>query len=142
MRAANRRPPRGRESGFVLVEILISMLLVSIAVLALGVMLVRISRTAGASATSVYQAAALAAEASRINALPFDSLATLAPGCVTVTAAPQPYQRCTTVNNVSSKVKSVIIVVTPSGNALLHPDTIIVVRTRSSGQGNPRPGFP
>jgi Tfp pilus assembly protein PilV len=125
-----------------LVEVVIAMLLVSIAVLALGVMMVRISRTASGSANAVYTAAAASAEASRIAALPYDSLASLAPGCVTVSTAPQPYQRCTVVNNVSSRVQSVRIVVTPSGNTLLRPDTVTIVRTRTGGTGASSGTFP
>jgi hypothetical protein len=40
------------------------------------------------------------------------------------------------VNNISAKVKQVIIVVTPSGSTLMHPDTTIITRT-ISGNGNP-----
>jgi hypothetical protein len=40
------------------------------------------------------------------------------------------------VNNVSSKVKTVMIIVTPSGNNLMHPDTTLLTRT-ISGNGNP-----
>lgn len=139
------RPPRlpqRRDAGFMLVEVVVAMLLLTVAVLALGVMMVRISRTSSASAAAIYTAGAGAAEASRIASLPFDSLAALGTGCVTVNTPPQPYQRCTVVNNVSSKVKSVRIVVTPSGNTLLHPDTFTVVRTKSGGKGGPATSFP
>ena len=72
----------------------------------------------------------LAGTAGRLDAVPFDSLAA-GTSCNTVTANPFPHTQCTTVNNVSSKVKTVIIVVTPSGNVLMHPDTTIITRTKS-----------
>ena len=140
----NLRKPLHRqdEAGFLLVEIIIAMLMTSIAVLALGVMMVRASRMASGSATAVYQAAALNAEVSRLSALPYDSLSTLGTGCVTVSTPPQPYQRCTTINNVSSKVQQLIIVVTPSGNTLLKPDTVKLVRTKTGGKGTIGGTFP
>ena len=44
--------------------------------------------------------------------------------------------RCTTINSVSTKVKQVIVVVTPSRNPLLHPITTPFTRA-ISGNGNP-----
>ena len=70
-----------------------------------------------------------------VLAVPFDSVAS-GTTCTTVSTPPFPHTRCTTVNNISSKVKQVIIVVTPSGNLLLHPDTTVVVRTKN-GNGAP-----
>ena len=129
------------ETGFALVEVMVAMVVTAVAVLGLGVVMVRTSRTALASAGSVYRSAAATAEVSRLSALPFDSLATLAAGCVTVNEPPQPYQRCTTINNISSRVQELIIVVTPSGNTLLKPDTVKLRRSRSNGNGSGG-GFP
>jgi hypothetical protein len=142
MKPGNVPGVRHHEAGFMLVEIVVAMLVTSVAVLALGVMMVRVSRTATGSATAVYQAAALGGEVSRLSALPYDSLSTLAAGCVTISAPPQPYQRCTTINNVSSKVQQLIIVVTPSGNTLLKPDTVKLVRTKTGGSGVGTGSFP
>jgi prepilin-type N-terminal cleavage/methylation domain-containing protein len=129
------------QAGFALVEVMIAMVVTAVAVLGLGVVMVRMARTATASSGSVYRSAATGAEVSRLSALPFDSLATLAPGCVTVNEPPQPYQRCTVINNISSRVHELIIVVTPSGNVLLKPDTVRLRRTRSNGNGSGG-GFP
>jgi hypothetical protein len=59
-----------------------------------------------------------------------------------VSTPPQPYQRCTTINNISSKVQQLIVVVTPSGNTLLHPDTVRLTRTKTGGQGTSSGTFP
>ena len=65
------------------------------------------------------------------------SIASLAPGttCITV-SDPLPGTRCTTINNVTSRVKEVTVVVTPSGNPLLKPITTTFTRT-TSGNGTP-----
>jgi type II secretory pathway pseudopilin PulG len=133
---------RQEEAGYLLVEIIVSMLVTSIVVLALSPMMVRISRTASTSSTAVYEAAAISGEVSRLSALPYDSLATVGVGCVTVSTPPQPYQRCTTINNISAKVQQLIIVVTPSGNTLLKPDTVNLVRTKTGGTGVSGGTFP
>jgi prepilin-type N-terminal cleavage/methylation domain-containing protein len=121
--------------GFTLVEVLVSITLLSVASLALGTLLFRAARQANATSAGSYQTATLSGEAGRFDALPFDLL-TAGTTCVTVTTPPFPHTRCTTVNNVSAKVKQVIIVVTPAGNALMHPDTTIFNRTKT-GNGTP-----
>lgn len=124
------RPPAGNRGGFTLVEVMVSMTMLSVASLSLGTLLFKAARMANATSAASYQTATLAGTAGRFDALPFDSLAA-GTSCTTVTAQPFPHTQCTTVNNVSSKVKTVIIVVTPSGSLLMHPDTTIITRTKS-----------
>ena len=121
--------------GFTLVEILVSMTLMSIASLAMGTLLFKASRAAGATSSAAHQTAAMSSTAARLDVLPF---ASLVPGttCVTVTAVEFPRTECTTINNVSSKVKLVTIVITPTGNSLMRPVTTSFRRT-ISGNGNP-----
>ena len=121
--------------GFTLVEILVSMTLLSIASLAMGTLLFKASRAAGATSSAAYQTAAMAGTAARLDVLPFDALVA-GTTCVTVTAAHFPHTECTTINNVSAKVKLITIVITPSGNNLMHPVTTQFRRT-ISGNGNP-----
>jgi prepilin-type N-terminal cleavage/methylation domain-containing protein len=125
-----RRSPAINRGGFTLVEVMVSMTMLSVASLSLGTLLFRAARMANATSAGSYQTATLAGTAGRLDAVPFDSLAA-GTSCNTVTANPFPHTQCTTVNNVSSKVKTVIIVVTPSGNVLMHPDTTIITRTKS-----------
>jgi prepilin-type N-terminal cleavage/methylation domain-containing protein len=123
-----------KTGGFTLVEVLVSMTLLSVGSLALGSMLVRAARQAGATSAASFQSAMVSEEVSRWDAIPF---ALLTPGttCVSITT---PFQgsKCTTINTVSSKVKQVTVVVTPSGNPLLHPITTSFTRS-ISGNGNP-----
>ena len=110
------------------------MTLLSVGSLALARMLVTATRLAGAAAANSYQTAMVSAEVSRYDATPFELL-TAGTTCTSIT---NPFQgtRCTTINNVSSKVKQVTVVVTPSGNPLLHPITTSFTRS-ISGNGNP-----
>jgi prepilin-type N-terminal cleavage/methylation domain-containing protein len=126
--------PTQKTGGFTLIEVMVSMTLLSVASLALGSMLFRATRQAGAASTAAYQTAMVSGEVSRLDAVPFDLLAS-GTTCVTITE-PFPGTRCTTINDVSSKVKQVTVVVTPSGNPLLHPITSSFTRT-VSGNGNP-----
>jgi prepilin-type N-terminal cleavage/methylation domain-containing protein len=126
--------PAPTNAGFTLIEVMVSMTLLSVASVALGSMLFRATRQAGAASTGSYQTAMVSGEVSRLGATPYDLLV---PGtaCVTVTT-PFPGTRCTTINNISAKVKEVTVVVTPSGNPLLQPVTTTFTRT-ISGNGNP-----
>jgi prepilin-type N-terminal cleavage/methylation domain-containing protein len=124
------RTPAGNREGFTLVEVMVSMTLLSVASLSLGTLLFRAARLATATSAASYQTATLAGTAGRIDALPFDSLSA-GTTCSTVTAQPFPHTQCTTINNVSAKVKTIMIIVTPAGNTLQHPDTTLITRTKS-----------
>ena len=121
----------GNRGGFTLIEVMVSMTLLSVASLSLGTLLFRAARLANATSAASYQTATLAGTAGRLDALPFDSLAA-GTTCTTVTAQPFPHTQCTTVNNVSAKVKTIMIIVTPAGNTLMHPDTTLITRSRST----------
>jgi len=123
-----------KTAGFTLVEVLVSMTLLSVGSVALASMLVRATRLAGAAAANSYQTAMVSAEVSRYDATPFELLI-VGTTCTSITS---PFQgtRCTTVNTVSAKVKQVTVVVSPSGNPLLHPITTSFTRSLS-GNGNP-----
>ena len=124
-------------AGFSLVEVLVSMTILSVASVAMGTLLVRATRAAGATSSAAHQTAAMSAAFARLDVLPFEALAA-GTSCVTVTAVEFPYTQCTTINNVSSKIKLVTVVTTPSGNLLMHPDTTSFRRTRSGfDSGNP-----
>jgi prepilin-type N-terminal cleavage/methylation domain-containing protein len=123
--------------GFSLVEVLVSMTILSVASLAMGTLLVRATRVAGATSSAAHQSAAMSGAVARLDVLPFDALVA-GTTCVTVTAAQFPHTECASINNVSSKVKLVTVVVTPSGNVLMQPDTTTFRRTKSGfANGDP-----
>ena len=134
MTTRNRRTRNTR--GFTLVEVLVSMTLLSVASLALGSMLFRAARQANAASQSAYQTASLAGKVSQLQALPFDQLPAVGTTCITLTT-PIAGTQCTTVVNISAKVKQVTVVMTPSGNPLLHPITTTFTRTISGNATNP-----
>ena len=121
--------------GFTLIEVLVSMTILSVASLAMGSMLVRSTRAAGATSSAAHQTAAMSGTVARLDVLPFDALVA-GTTCVTITAVEFPHTQCTTINNVSSKVKLITVVITPSGNQLMQPVTTQFRRT-ISGNGNP-----
>jgi prepilin-type N-terminal cleavage/methylation domain-containing protein len=123
--------------GFTLIEVLVSITILSVASLAMGSMLVRATRAAGATSSAAHQTAAMSGAVARLDVLPFDALIA-GTTCSTVTAVEFPYTNCATINDISSKVKLVTVVITPSGNLLMRPDTTAFRRTKSGfASGNP-----
>jgi prepilin-type N-terminal cleavage/methylation domain-containing protein len=102
-----------RVSGFTLIEIMVSIVILSVGSLALGTLLVRGARAATAAAAVTYQTAALSGEVGRMSALPFSQLPA-GTTCVNVTAGPFLHTRCAVVVDVSAKVKRVTVTVTPT----------------------------
>lgn len=121
--------------GFSLIEVMVAMTLLSIVLLSLAPLSMRAVQGTIEANAAVHQTAAVSAAVNQLSTEPFDSLI---PGvtCDTVTTPPFPHTQCTIVNNVSAKQKRLIVVVTPSGNTLLHPDTTVIERTQR-GKGNP-----
>jgi prepilin-type N-terminal cleavage/methylation domain-containing protein len=122
--------------GFTLIEVLVSITILSLSTLALATLLARSSRQATATSASLYQTAALSEEVGRLGAMPF---ALLAAGttCVTVTAHPLPHTRCTTITDVSAKRKIVTVKITPSDNPLLSADSTMFERSISGDAAPP-----
>jgi prepilin-type N-terminal cleavage/methylation domain-containing protein len=131
---ANRGLPV-RRAGFTLIEVMVSVTIVAIGLLVMGRLLVRSARQAEAASAGSYQTATLAAQLGMYDALPFDQLAA-GTVCDTATAHPFPRISCVTVTNVSAKIRKVSVVVTPTDNPLLSPDSVVVERS-ISGNGNP-----
>jgi prepilin-type N-terminal cleavage/methylation domain-containing protein len=128
-----RHPQRVR--GFTLIEVLVSLTIVSVGVLALGNLLVRSIRTAEAASKVSLQTAVMATEAARLDAVPFGLLAA-GTTCQTVTALPFPHTLCTTITNISAKLRHVKIVVTPNGQPPMPADSVMFERS-ISGNGTP-----
>jgi prepilin-type N-terminal cleavage/methylation domain-containing protein len=114
---------RSAVQGFTLIEVLISITILSLSTLGMATLLARSSREARLVSMSVYQTAAMTEEVGRLGALPFSSLVA-GTTCVTFTAAPFPYTRCSTITTVSAKVMSVKVKVTPTSTALAADSTM------------------
>lgn len=116
--------------GFTMVEVLVSITVLAVGSLVLGGLLVQASRSAEAASSVSYQTAAMAAEAARLDALPFASLAA-GTACDTTTGAPLARIRCSTVTDISTKRKVVKIRVTATDNPLVQPDSVMFERSIS-----------
>jgi prepilin-type N-terminal cleavage/methylation domain-containing protein len=116
--------------GFTLVEVLVSMTVLSLGLALLGALLIRSARQATAASSVVYENAALTKEIGRLGAMPFAALAA-GTTCTTVTAHPMPHQICTTITATNTKRKTIKVKVTPSGNPLLKADSTMFERSIS-----------
>jgi prepilin-type N-terminal cleavage/methylation domain-containing protein len=114
---------RGSVRGFTLIEVLISITILSLSTLAMASLLARSSREARLVSMSVYRTAALSEEVDRLSAVPFNSLAA-GTTCVTIAAAPFPHSRCSTITTVSAKVMSVKVKITPTATNLSADSTM------------------
>jgi prepilin-type N-terminal cleavage/methylation domain-containing protein len=128
-------PSSSKTGGFTLVEVMVSMTLLSVASLSLGTLLFRAARLANATSVSSYQTAMISTESSKLSTLPFDQLPAAGTTCVNITT-PFTGTQCTTILNVSAKVKEVTVVITPTGSSLVQPVTSSFTRS-ISGNGNP-----
>ena len=122
-------------AGFTLVEILVSITILAVGILALGTLMGRGARSAGAASAVSFQTSIMAAEAARYDAIPFTSLAA-GTTCDTITVAPLPRIRCGTITNINAKLRRVSIVVRPTGNPLLSADSVVFERS-ISGDADP-----
>lgn len=129
-----------REQGFTLIEVMVSMTILAIGILVLGGLLLRSSRSAEAASGVSYQTAIMATEIARYDAVPFSQLAA-GTTCTTVTGPPLPHQLCTTITNVSAKVRQVKVKVTPTA-ANIAADSVLFERSISGYAVNPLNNVP
>jgi prepilin-type N-terminal cleavage/methylation domain-containing protein len=126
---------RRQPAGFTLIEIMVTLTILSIGILILSGMLLRSSRSAESASAVAYQTAELAAELARLDAVPFDQLAA-GTTCDTVTASQLPRIRCSTIAPISTKVKRVTVTVTATGSHAPPAQTVVLERS-ISGNGTP-----
>ena len=129
------KPRDTRAGGFTLIEVMVSLTILSIGILVLGGMLLRSSRTAEAASGVSYQTSIMAAEIARYDALPFSQLAA-GTTCTTSTSLPLPHTLCTTITNISAKVRQVKVKVTPTATNI-PADSVIFERSISGYASNP-----
>jgi len=72
----------------------------------------------------------MSTEVGRLNAMKFDLLP-LGTTCVTVSAQPLPHTKCTTVTSISATQRRVTVIITPSSNSYVKPDTVTFDRTQA-----------
>jgi prepilin-type N-terminal cleavage/methylation domain-containing protein len=126
---------RGRTRGFTLIEVMVTVTLISIGILVLGQLLLQSARTAEAAAAVSYQTAEITSQVTRLDALPFTQLA-VGTTCDTVTTSQLPRIRCSTIASLSAKVKRVTVTVTPTGSHAPPAQSVVFERS-VSGNGTP-----
>lgn len=117
-------------AGFTLIEILVSITILAGGVMALGTLMARGAKSAGAASSVSYQTIILGAEAARLDAIPF-TLLIAGTTCDTVAGPPLPRIRCVTITVINPKLRRVSVVVTPTDNPLLQPDSVVFERSIS-----------
>jgi prepilin-type N-terminal cleavage/methylation domain-containing protein len=117
-------------AGFTLIEIMVSITMLAVGILMLGTLMARGAKSAGAASALTHQTTVLGAEAARFDAIPFASLAA-GTTCDTVAAPPLPRIRCATITSINPKLMRVSLVVTPTNNPMLRPDSIVFERSIS-----------
>ena len=116
--------------GFTLVEILVSITVLALGMVLLGNVLAKSTRTARSASSVSYQTAIIAAEANRLDAVPFAQLAA-GTVCDTSTALPLPRIRCSTVAVINTKLKQLKIRVVPTDSLRIPADSLMFERGMS-----------
>jgi len=116
-------------SGVSLVETLVAITLMGVVLSGLGGLAFTASRQTVNVSAGGYRHGILVQEVNRLTAWSYDDLGSAA-GCTTVATGAFPYQRCITVNAISSTRSQVRVIVTPSQPGVA-PDSVTVERTRA-----------
>jgi prepilin-type N-terminal cleavage/methylation domain-containing protein len=117
-------------AGFTLIEIMVSITMLAVGILALGTLMARGARSANAASAVSYQTAMMVAEAARLDAVPF-TLLIAGTTCTAVATQPLPHNTCVTITNINTKLRRVSVVVTPTGNSLVPADSVVFERSIS-----------
>jgi prepilin-type N-terminal cleavage/methylation domain-containing protein len=133
--ASTRRSVRLGRTGFSLLEVVVALVILSIAMIGLGGMLTHAALTATQISARSARAALETQQLNRLAALPYDALDSQA-GCVTTSTQPFPHTTCIALNTVGggSGAKQVRLIIAPLA-ARIKADTSYL--TRSKGTANP-----
>src|SRR6266516_3606376 len=125
-RRVGEGPVSRSEAGVTLIELLVSMALLSLVLVAQ--LNFALARRFYAVSGGAARDAVVAQQVNLFTAMPFDSLKSRA-GTITVTKPPLPYTRRVMVDSLSPRLRRVTVVVTPL-NTLFRPDTVVLQRTK------------
>lgn len=128
------RAARG-EAGASLIEIVMALGILAVVLIALGGLMFQVARHTQKSAAVAHRSAAAGNAATWIQGLPWDSLGT-AVGCTTDTTGPMTYTQCVANSDLSTNLKRVTVVISPTGVMVALPDTVVIDRNK------PRPASP
>ena len=123
------------EAGASLIEIVMALGILAVVLIALGGLMFQVARHTQRSAAVAHRSAAAGNAATWIQGLPWDSLGT-AVGCTTDTTGPMTYTQCVANSDLSTNLKRVTVVISPTGVMVALPDTVVIDRNK------PRPASP
>ncbi len=125
---------QSHNAGYTLAEIMVALVVLSIAILPISGLAFQIANQSVASSQAQHVGGVVSGEAGRLSVLAYDSLPGAA-GCVVVSSPTFSHERCITVVDVSPTLRRVTLIVTPSVS-LGRPDTLVFDRGRPA-TGNP-----
>ena len=117
------------EAGISLIEIMIALSILAVVLTSLGGLMFQMARHTRQSAAVAYRSAAATSAATWIQGLPWDSIDG-AVGCTADTSGLLTYDRCTSVDDVSSTLKRVTVAISSTGPLVVLPDSVVVERTK------------
>jgi len=124
-----RRTMRLDATGVSLIEIMLALTIMATALLAMGGLMFQVARHAEQSTVASYRSAAVTSAAAWLQALPWDSLDTMA-GCTSDTIGVFEYDQCLTVQTLSPKLKRATVAIQSTGRLTIRPDTVVVDRNK------------
>ncbi len=117
------------EAGISLIEIMMSLSILAVVLMSLGGLMFQMARHTRQSAAVAYRSAAATAAATSIQGLPWDSIDGTV-GCTPETSGLLLYDRCVSVDSVSSTLKRVTVAISSTGPLMVLPDSVVVERTK------------
>ncbi len=117
------------EAGISLIEIMIALSILAVVLISLGGLMFQMARHTRQSAAVAYRSAAATSAATWIQGLPWDSIDG-AVGCTADTSGLLTYDRCMSVYNVSATLKRATVAISPTGQLVVQPDSIVVERSK------------
>ena len=124
------------EKGLSLLEVVVAITILSVVVLALGVLMFQIAGHTRASAGVAYRSAASESAASWLHGLPWDSIPSSV-GCTdSLATGLLEYTRCVDLVTNTPRYRLARITISPTGalQPTVRPDTITVERTRTRSE--------
>ena len=124
----SRRKGRNR-AGTSLVEVLVTMVLVSVFMVSLVPLTLRMAKVSNDATTLTQRAAVMNGEVARLEVLAFDALPTTT-ACSTVSRSLYHYSSCVSVSSVDFRTKRVTVIVTPANG--VRADTTVLNRYKEN----------
>ncbi len=124
---------RSNKKGLSLVEVVVAITILSVVILALGILMFQIARHTRASAGVAYRSAASESAASWLHGLPWDSIPSSV-GCTdSLSTGLLEYTRCVDLLTNTPRYRLARITISPTGilQSTVSPDTITVERTHT-----------